>query len=60
MMGQRCRRSPWYQLVEGGGTYRSPDISTDHPRRIGPSVRDYPIVVDVTISEDAALANWRR
>jgi signal transduction histidine kinase/CheY-like chemotaxis protein len=62
MMGQKMpAESPWYQLAEGGGTYHSPGdidgvtrVVSVHP------LRDYPVVVDVTIAEDAALANWRR
>jgi signal transduction histidine kinase len=54
--------SPWYALVEErGGTYRSPGyldgvvrVVSVHP------LRDYPLVVDVTVSEDEALAHWRR
>jgi signal transduction histidine kinase len=54
--------SPWYALVgEGGGAYRSPGyldglvrVVSIHP------LRDYPLVVDVTVAEDEALAQWRR
>src|ERR1700736_6788919 len=57
--------SPWHLLAESGGVFRSeedaPGITTGitwvesvHP------LADYPLVVDVTISEAAALANWRR
>jgi len=54
--------SPWYPIVEqGGGTYRSPGyldgivrVVSVHP------LADYPLVVNVTMSEEAALANWRR
>jgi signal transduction histidine kinase/CheY-like chemotaxis protein len=63
MMGQKMTgESPWYRLVsDGGGNYRSPGyidgivrVVSVHP------LQDYPIVLDVTISEDAALAHWRR
>jgi Cache domain len=63
VMGQKMTsQSPWYQLVlEGGGNYRSPGyidgivrVVSVHP------LRDYPVVLDVTISEEAALAHWRR
>src|SRR6202011_4171420 len=57
--------SPWHLLAESGGVFRSeedaPGITTGitwvesvHP------LADYPLVVDVAISEAAALANWRR
>jgi signal transduction histidine kinase/DNA-binding response OmpR family regulator/HPt (histidine-containing phosphotransfer) domain-containing protein len=53
--------SPWHRLPGSGGTFRSQDDATGitwvesvHP------LADYPLVVDVTISEAAALANWRR
>jgi PAS domain S-box-containing protein len=54
--------SPWYARVEEkGGNYRSPGyldgiarVVTVHP------LTEYPLVIDVTISEDDALAHWRR
>src|ERR1700720_2358243 len=57
--------SPWHLLAESGGVFRSEEEATGittgitwvesvHP------LADYPLVVDVTISEVAALANWRR
>jgi signal transduction histidine kinase/DNA-binding response OmpR family regulator/HPt (histidine-containing phosphotransfer) domain-containing protein len=54
--------SPWYaRVVADGGIYRSPDyldgivrIVSVHP------LREYPLVIDVTVSGDAALAHWRR
>ncbi len=54
--------SPWYEMVaKGGGSYRTPGyvdgvarVASVHP------VHDYPLVVTVTISEDAALAEWWR
>jgi signal transduction histidine kinase len=53
-------QSPWHDLVaEGGGSYRSPgylngvrQIITVHP------LHDYPLVVDVNMSEQAALHAW--
>src|SRR5208283_3174008 len=52
----------WYRIVaEGGGTYRSPGYIDGITRLVSVHpLHDYPLVVDVTISEDAALANWRR
>jgi diguanylate cyclase (GGDEF)-like protein len=53
--------SPWHQLVEnGGGTYRSPGYFDAIARHV--AVRplpDYPLVIDVAVSETAALASWR-
>jgi two-component system cell cycle sensor histidine kinase PleC len=54
--------SPWYEMVaKGGGSYRTPGyvdgmarVASVHP------LHDYPLVVTVTTSEDAALADWRR
>ena len=53
-------QSPWYDRVaEGGGSYRSPgyltpvrQVVTVHP------LRDYPLVVDVNLSELAVLKPW--
>jgi signal transduction histidine kinase len=54
--------SPWYDRVaNGGGSYHSPgyfgnvpQIITVHP------LRDYPLVVDVNVSEQAALSSWHK
>ena len=53
--------SPWYQQAESGGTYRSRGDAdgTTRVESVHP-LSDYPLVVDVTVSEAAALANWRR
>jgi diguanylate cyclase (GGDEF)-like protein len=52
-------KSPWYaQVTHGGGHYESLDAKT-----LLVAVRplqDYPLVMDVALSEAAALANWRR
>ena len=62
-MGEKlASESPWYEMVaKGGGSYRTPGyvdgvarVTSVHP------VHDYPLVVTVTISEDAALADWWR
>ena len=58
---QLAPASSWYEMVaKGGGSYRTPGyvdgmarVASVHP------VHDYPLVVTVTISEDAALADWR-
>src|SRR5262245_8522678 len=54
--------SPWYGVVsQGGGSYRSPGIFNGLPRLIAVRpLRDYPLVVDVSISEEQALAPWWR
>ncbi len=63
VMGHKLpAESPWYRLAEGGGGIF---LSSDHTDGVSRLVsvhplRDYPMVVDVTISEAAALANWRR
>jgi signal transduction histidine kinase len=57
---QLSPRSTWYDRVAGGGgSYLSPgmlkgfrQIITVHP------LRDYPLVVDVDMSEQAALKGW--
>ena len=53
--------SPWYRLVsEGGGTYRSPGYFDSTARQVAVRpISDYPLVIDVTVSETAALASWR-
>jgi signal transduction histidine kinase len=55
-------QSPWYQRVaENGGSYDSPGYLDGIVRVVAVQpVRDYPLVVDITISQDEALANWRR
>ncbi len=62
MIGQKLpASSPWHRLAGSGGIFRSGEDATAitwvesvHP------VANYPLVVDVAISEAAALANWRR
>ncbi len=53
--------SPWYRLVaQGGGHYRSPGYFDREPRLVAVRpLRDYPLVIDIAISETAALADWR-
>jgi signal transduction histidine kinase len=63
MMGQKMpTESPWYARVEhGGGTYRSPGYLDGIARVVTVHLlNDYPLVVDVTVAEDTALAHWRR
>jgi signal transduction histidine kinase/FixJ family two-component response regulator len=61
-MGEKISsESPWYQRVrEGGGSYESPGfldailrVVSVHP------LKEYPLVVNVTAAQDAALAHWR-
>jgi diguanylate cyclase (GGDEF)-like protein len=53
--------SPWYRIVsQGGGHFRSPSHFDGQTRLM--AVRplpDYPLVINVGISEAAALAGWR-
>jgi len=53
--------SPWYRLVsQGGGEYRSPGYFDSEARHVAVRpVRGYPLVVNVAVSETAALATWR-
>jgi len=53
--------SPWYRLVsEGGGIYRSPGYFDSTARQVAVRpISGYPLVIDVTVSETAALAGWR-
>jgi diguanylate cyclase (GGDEF)-like protein len=54
--------SPWYKLAAaGGGHYWSPGYFDDQPRLVAVQpLHDYPLVVDVAVSESAALAHWYR
>lgn len=52
--------SPWYrQVANGGGNYRSPGIF-DHMARLVAiqPLKGYPLVVNVAITEEAALRVW--
>lgn len=55
------RGSPWYRLVtNGGGEYLSRGYFDSIARLVAVRpLRDYPLVVDVGISESGALATWR-
>jgi signal transduction histidine kinase len=51
--------SPWYGHLEHGGSYRSFSIFDGVVRVVSVHpLRDYPLVVNVTVSEDAVLAHW--
>jgi PAS domain S-box-containing protein len=63
MIGEKlASQSPFYARVEkGGGTYRSPGYVDGIPRVVSVHpLRDFPLVVAVSMSEEEALANWRR
>ena len=53
--------SPWYRVItQGGGNYRAPGSSDGIPRLIGVRpLRDYPLAVNVSVTEESALARWR-
>ncbi len=55
--------SPWYELAaSGGGSYRSPRLFRSGTRVMF-SVRplhDYPLIINVAVTESAALASWYR
>ena len=54
--------SPWYRMVaNGGGYFRTPGVFNGTPRVVAVRpLADYPLVVDVAMSESAALAQWTR
>ena len=55
------KKSPWYGVVaRNGGTYRSPGFFGAPTSIVAVRpVHNYPVVVDVIISERQALAAWR-
>lgn len=62
MIGNKISvESPWYASVaDNGGTYRTPGY-IGVPRIISVQpIREYPLAITVGISEDVALAAWRR
>jgi signal transduction histidine kinase/DNA-binding NarL/FixJ family response regulator len=54
--------SQWFAVVaQGGGLYRSNGLISNERRSIfARPLKDYPLVVDVGLSETQALAAWRR
>ena len=63
MLGEKIStESPWYKhLANGGGTYQTPGYVGGIPRIISVQpLREYPLAVTVGVSEDVALAPWRR
>jgi PAS domain S-box-containing protein len=55
-------RSPWYPTVTaGGGTFFAPGTLTGMRRIVSVRpLKGFPLVVSTAITEDAALAPWRR
>ena len=53
--------SPWHGLVAaGGGQYRSPGYFDGEPRLVAVRpLRDYPLVVNVAVTEASALKRWQ-
>jgi len=53
--------SPWYDVMSnGGGQYRSPGFFDGRPRIVAArQLRDFPLVVNVAITQDSALERWR-
>jgi PAS domain S-box-containing protein len=62
MIGEKVSaESLWYGYVADGGTYRTPGYVGGVPRIVSVQpIREYPLAVTVGISEDVALAPWRR
>src|SRR5205823_2786337 len=54
--------SPFYaRVAEGGGSYDTPGYEDVSARIVSVHpLHDFPLVVTVSLAEDAALANWRR
>jgi signal transduction histidine kinase len=54
--------SPWYDRVaQGGGSYLSPGYLANFAQIVTVNpLHDYPLVVDVNMSEEAALRNWHK
>ncbi|TMJ62283.1 MAG: PAS domain S-box protein [Alphaproteobacteria bacterium] len=54
--------SPWYgSVARGGGTFRTLGFFSRTPMIISARpVSEYPLVINIGVSESAALAGWRR
>jgi PAS domain S-box-containing protein len=62
MTGQKLAvQSPFYaRVAEGGGTYRSPGYVDGIARVVSVHpLHDFPLVIAVSIAEEAVLATWR-
>jgi hypothetical protein len=55
-------RSPWFGVVaDGGGRFASPGNIDGVSRMVAVQpLKDYPLVIDVGVTEGAVLASWRR
>ena len=64
LMGKKLPpQSQWYaRVVDGGGTFRTPAAFLDGSARVVAvhPLKEYPLVVDVSILEAEALKSWRR
>jgi signal transduction histidine kinase len=60
--GKIPKNSPWYRSISsGGGTFRTIGYIGEAPRIVSiQPLREYPLAVTVGLSEDTALAAWRR
>ena len=61
-IGKRIARdAEWWDVASrGGGLFLSPGVFDGHPRYVAVRpVAGYPLMVNVGISEEAALAHWR-
>jgi len=56
------RSSPWYATIaKGGGAYRTSGYVDDRPRIVSAEpLKEYPLVVSVSVTVEEALAPWRR
>jgi diguanylate cyclase (GGDEF)-like protein len=54
--------APWYRLLgAGGGSYRSPGYVDGHVTQVSiHPLRDFPLVIDVSRPDSAALTDWHR
>jgi len=61
-LGTYTRKPIWFETVaSGGGTYEAPATRDGVVREIAVSpVKNYPLVVAVTVPQHTALAAWRR
>ena len=63
MIGRKLpAKSPWYgATANGGANYRTPGFISGAPRIISARpLHEYPLVINVGVAEDTALAGWRR
>ena len=63
MIGRKLpSQAKWYAAVaNGGAAYRAPGLIAGSPRIVAVRpLHEYPLVINASVSEDAALAGWRR